>query len=304
MYLTQKHFNNSLIAALVLHLFFLIFYAANFNSDDQMVLDKAIFVKLGNNPKAGPKPDKTNSVTNREAIENAAKPAIKAPITQPQEVIPEPVLKDQSSLKVDATEPIQATEKIKINEPKPAKKEKVKISNSGTGKFIPTPTSRPDLPPLVMEYRGKEMTKNPPASMTGHGDVPFVQNLQSNKYEVEGVAGSLLGNRTEAEQLAIEKYEQTLALWIEKHHVYPLSARNKGLEGEAVARLQIDRLGNIRFYELSEETKHDELNQAVLKMIERSDPVPPIPDDYPGDFVMEFLIPINFKLRNQPASIN
>lgn len=221
---------------------------------------------------------------------------MKSTVKQPLEPIPIPSFTDLNPVKAITGPIVQALEKIKTLIPTPSKIEK-KQEAPKKEKISPKPQSKPKAPPMVQHFRTKEMTKNPAPVQAATQDIPFVQHLQSKKHEVEGVSGHKLGNRTKAEQVTITKYEQKLALWLQKHHLYPMAARQKGLEGDAVVRIQIDRLGNIRFYELAEPTPYRLLDQAVIKMIERSDPVPPVPDDYPGEYVLEFLVPVNFKLH-------
>jgi protein TonB len=293
MYLSQKHFNNALIAAFTLHILLLLVYAVNVQLNHTKVLDKPVYVKLGERPKAS----RGRSDVNRKTEQVSPRPVIKAPIIQPREVIPVPKSMQPAPVKSQPSPITQIIEKIKTVIPTPAKiEQKKELPKKKIA--APKPQAKPKaLPPLVQHFRKKEVTSNPAPAQVTTQEIPFVQNLKSKKYEVEGVSGHKLGNRTKAEQETITSYEKKLALWLQKHHYYPPAARHRNLEGEAVVRLQIDRLGNIRFFELAEPTEHLMLDDAVIQMIERSDPVPPVPDSYPGDFVIEFLIPVTFKLH-------
>jgi periplasmic protein TonB len=109
--------------------------------------------------------------------------------------------------------------------------------------------------------------------------------------------GASLGNSQQSKIDVISSYAQTLALWVQQFKTYPESARAAGVEGEAVVRIRIDRQGNIIYVSLRQKSGHAELDAAVLNMVERANPVPAVPLDYPvQDAFLEFLIPISFKL--------
>lgn len=93
------------------------------------------------------------------------------------------------------------------------------------------------------------------------------------------------------------RYEQMISLWIQKFKLYPEEARKGGMEGETVIRVRIDRHGNIRHYMLERSTGYSALDRAAIDMIRRSNPVPAVPADYPAGELLEFLIPVNFRLQ-------
>lgn len=293
MYLTQKHFKNALVIAFGLHILLLIIYSINIQLNQTIVAHNPVYVKLGTRPNAS----QGTTEVNRQTEKIMPTPNIKSIVDQPKEIIPPPKSLEPAVVESVIEPIIQAMERIKAEIPTPAKIEKMADSPKPE-KTAPTPQAKPSPPPpLVQHFRPTPMTKDQIPTRTAGEEIPFVQNLQSDKYEVKGISGNKLGNRTQAEQEVITKYEQKLALWLQQNHVYPVEARKQGMEGDAVIRMQIDRLGNVRFYELAERTPYDVLNNAVIKMVQRSDPVPPVPDDYPGDYVIEFLLPVNFKIN-------
>jgi TonB family protein len=111
------------------------------------------------------------------------------------------------------------------------------------------------------------------------------------------VAGNTLGNTQYSSQMQVQAYTQTIALWMDKFKIYPEEAKNKGMQGRAMVRIRIDRRGNVHYRILSEQTAYPLLNKAVLDMVRRANPVPPVPADYPlTDEYLEFVIPVLFKL--------
>ncbi len=111
------------------------------------------------------------------------------------------------------------------------------------------------------------------------------------------VAGDTLGNKLLAPQMKVQAYTQTIALWLDKFKVYPEVAKAQGMQGRAMVRIRIDRRGNVHYRILSEKTPYPLLDKAVLDMVKRANPVPPVPADYPlTDEYLEFVIPVLFKL--------
>lgn len=109
--------------------------------------------------------------------------------------------------------------------------------------------------------------------------------------------GNTLGNKVEASQVRVQAYTQTIALWLDKFKVYPEEAKAAGMQGRAMVRIRIDRRGNVHYRILSERTAYPLLDKAVLDMVRRANPVPPVPADYPVvDEYLEFVIPVSFKL--------
>jgi TonB family protein len=109
--------------------------------------------------------------------------------------------------------------------------------------------------------------------------------------------GSELGNSDAKNAEMISRYEQLISAWIQKFKQYPEDARAKGMQGETMVRIRIDRQGTIRYYALEYSTGSELLDHAAIDMIKRANPVPAVPADYPKDDLIEFLIPVSFKLQ-------
>jgi protein TonB len=95
-------------------------------------------------------------------------------------------------------------------------------------------------------------------------------------------------------QAARARYELEVSGWIQKHKLYPANAA--GAEGRAVVRMRIDRMGNVRYYAIEESSNNTVLDAAAIDMIRRANPMPVVPVDYPAGSLVEFLIPISFKV--------
>lgn len=110
-------------------------------------------------------------------------------------------------------------------------------------------------------------------------------------------AGNALGTAPSNEAEVLSHYEQAISSWIQRFKLYPEEAKKARLTGDAVLRVRIDRRGNVRYSALESSTGSPELDRAALEMVRRANPVPPASPDYPAAEVIEFLIPVSFRLQ-------
>jgi periplasmic protein TonB len=83
---------------------------------------------------------------------------------------------------------------------------------------------------------------------------------------------------------------------LERQKQYPRAARTRRMEGTALLWVRLDRDGQVLAYDVEESSGHRVLDRAVLRAIERANPLPPLPDSYPAD-ELEVVIPIAFRLQ-------
>lgn len=122
--------------------------------------------------------------------------------------------------------------------------------------------------------------------------------VRDNGVDGKGTGGSPLGNSSAINAEILQRYTQTISLWIQRHMIYPPEAQKDGAKGQALLRIRIDRQGSIRFYQVEQSTGDKRLDKAAIEMIQRANPVPAVPQDYPMQgALMEFLVPVNFSLE-------
>jgi protein TonB len=109
-----------------------------------------------------------------------------------------------------------------------------------------------------------------------------------------GTGGGQVGTKGGDE--IIQRYEQTISMWIQTRKIYPQDAQGRVLEGNTTVRVRIDHEGHILFYQIEVSSGNSQIDAAALEMVRRSNPVPPVPNNYP-DNQLEFLIPVNFTLH-------
>lgn len=92
-------------------------------------------------------------------------------------------------------------------------------------------------------------------------------------------------------------YFAQLAQWLERHKKYPTIARRRNQQGDVTIQFVMNKRGKLLRYELIKPSKHDSLNRATIKMLERASPMPVPPKELIGDKTeLKYTIPVNFKL--------
>ena len=99
-----------------------------------------------------------------------------------------------------------------------------------------------------------------------------------------------------ADPVVAQTYEQQLVAWLGKHKRYPKLALRRGIEGECVVRLVIDREGRVLVSGIDTGSGNDMLDKEALAMVGRAAPFPSPPAEVPG-YQLEYAIPVVFSLQ-------
>jgi protein TonB len=92
-----------------------------------------------------------------------------------------------------------------------------------------------------------------------------------------------------------DDYLKRLRKWIKRHMEYPSDSKKRKEEGEVVVAFVIARDGTILSKEIRESSGYPGLDQAVLAMLDRASPVPPLPEEFPGEQA-RVVLPFQFEL--------
>jgi protein TonB len=90
-------------------------------------------------------------------------------------------------------------------------------------------------------------------------------------------------------------YRALLSTWLENHKRYPDAARQRGEEGRAVLRFEVDRSGRVIDYAVIQTSGYPDLDQSIEEMM-RGATLPPFPAGLPQPR-MEVSVTIRFSLR-------
>ena len=109
----------------------------------------------------------------------------------------------------------------------------------------------------------------------------------------DGVAGnnSSAGSGSGAESA----YAGQLLSWLERHKEYPRLARMRRAEGTAQLYFLVDDDGQVLEYRIRRSSGNKMLDQAVLDMLARAQPLPPIPPELSRS-EWGVTLPIEFKM--------
>jgi TonB family protein len=122
----------------------------------------------------------------------------------------------------------------------------------------------------------------------------FQEAQPINNYEIGG-DGSEVGNSQEEDAQVDLTYSKLLPRWLERFQVYPEQAQLLNLQGRGVIKLTFTRKGKVLKAEIVESTGHNILDSALFSMVERADPVIPVPDGLlPEKDVLTYEMAVSF----------
>ncbi|MDP1626405.1 MAG: TonB family protein [Parvibaculum sp.] len=99
-----------------------------------------------------------------------------------------------------------------------------------------------------------------------------------------------------AEMRAMPSYQQLLLAHLERHKKYPRDARRRMQEGTAQLYFRVDRKGHVLQYSLQASSGYAALDEEVLAMVKRAEPLPALPKEIAGE-TKDFRVPVVFDLK-------
>jgi len=100
----------------------------------------------------------------------------------------------------------------------------------------------------------------------------------------------------EARRGIAAEYAGRIQALLADHRRYPRRARQLGQQGEARLFFAVDRDGRLVESRIEHSSGHHVLDREVLAMVERAQPLPPIPEPL-GRGRLELVVPVQFQLR-------
>ena len=124
--------------------------------------------------------------------------------------------------------------------------------------------------------------------------LPFTRD----KFEKTPEVLTRLVNNKEVTNTVRKNYESVLISWLNKHKKYPNIARRRGYEGSVILTFEMDANGNLLSYQIKKVSEHDSLNSAVINMIKKASPMPPVPNKLRSNrSKFSYTVPIHFVLN-------
>ncbi|MGF7209433.1 protein TonB [Skermanella aerolata] len=91
-------------------------------------------------------------------------------------------------------------------------------------------------------------------------------------------------------------FQQRLLRHLDQNKRYPQTSQRRRQQGTAMLRFTMDADGNVLSFRLEKTSGYEALDEEVLAMIKRAEPLPKIPADLGRDR-LELVVPVQFALR-------
>ena len=101
---------------------------------------------------------------------------------------------------------------------------------------------------------------------------------------------------TNSSPAARASWQAQLVAWLEKYKRYPRVAQEQRQQGMVHLRFTIDREGKVLASEINKSSGFELLDEEVLALIQRAQPLPAPPPEVTGNRI-EMLVPVAFSLR-------
>ena len=281
-YLESSHFFAMLGLALLLHAGGVALYLALPHAELKQIPVRVLNVKLGGGDGSGAVGTATAS---GDAIIPRDAPGASAANNPPPKAPPRTKTPQAQSQQDAALQALRDSYAAKAR-PATEVKDPVMPNIEVPGMDVPHEFVRQDVPAVTKPATGRKGARG---AKGAEGSGPVSGAPQGE--------GSPLGNSRAADAVAVTRYTQTVSLWLERHKTYPVAARQAGLQGSLTLRLRIDRRGTILQWRVEHSSGVDALDNAMAQLVEASNPLPPVPAEYPdASPTLEFLVPIIFSL--------
>jgi TonB family protein len=277
-YLTQRDFGMTMFAVLGLHILAVTIYALWPRDAVEEIPVRTLNIKLGADMgalNASPSAGGSVPLPALEPVE-LADTSVKTTVSQKNTVAPPPqkaadggTFRSFGSFVADKTKEREKKEEAK----KPVVQTKQQAAS------VPAKTELPDI--------------QLPAALSG---APRQYVRANEAGDGEASQGSPSGAPVDEETIML-RYEQKISAWLQRHKTYPSMARQLGQHGTPVIRIRIDRQGNVKFSSIDQSSGYQMIDRAALDMVKRANPLPTAPKEYPGGALLEFRIPVQFKLN-------
>ena len=152
----------------------------------------------------------------------------------------------------------------------------------------PPPMRKPKAPvrPTLIEPKPEiDLADVEPSTPGAGGKAGAQDGPDAGNSVADASAGGMAGAEAD--------YASVLLAWLERHKEYPRAAQQRRQQGVVLLYIVIDRDGRVIDSRIQKSSGHRLLDDAALAMLERAQPLPPMPDDM-GKERLEFAVPVQF----------
>jgi protein TonB len=155
---------------------------------------------------------------------------------------------------------------------------------------------QPEVAPVPEEQR-KEVEQPPPLPEPSQAVIAPPEEQQPPPVEQQKPPAPAIPARVKGAAPRVEPSWQTaLVRHLQQYKRYPSDAQSRGEEGIVLLSFSIDRTGHVLARQIVRSSGHRELDDEVMSMVERAQPLPAFPPSMP-QAKLDLTVPIRFSLR-------
>jgi protein TonB len=155
---------------------------------------------------------------------------------------------------------------------------------------------QPEVAPVPEEQR-KEVEQPPPPPEPSQAVIAPPEEQQPPPIEQVKPPTPAVPARTKGGAPRVEPSWQTaLVRHLQQYKRYPSDAQSRGEDGVVLLSFTVDRTGHVLARQIVHSSGHRELDNEVMSMVERAQPLPPFPPGMP-QAKLDLTVPIRFSLR-------
>lgn len=152
----------------------------------------------------------------------------------------------------------------------------------------PPPMRKPEAPvrPTLIEPKPEiDLADVEPQTAGASGKAGTQDSRDAGNSAADASAGGMAGAEAD--------YASMLLAWLERHKEYPRAAQQRRQQGVVLLYIAMDRNDRVIDSRIQKSSGHRLLYDAALAILERAQPLPPIPDDVHKE-CLEFVVPVQF----------
>jgi periplasmic protein TonB len=155
---------------------------------------------------------------------------------------------------------------------------------------------QPEIAP-VPEQPQKEVEQPPPPPEPQQAAIAPAEEPPPPEQQQQRPPQPAVPARVKGGAPRIEPSWQTaLVRHLQQYKRYPSDAQSRGEDGVVMLSFTVDRTGHVLARQIARSSGHRELDNEVMSMIERAQPLPPFPATMP-QATLDLTVPIRFSLR-------
>jgi len=171
------------------------------------------------------------------------------------------------------------------------------VSDATQRDVAPGPEDIIEQKPVPEAAKKPEQPNEPPPLDAATPDVALAEQAPPEKVEEQRPPAPRTTARVQGGAPRVDASWQTVLLRrLQQYKRYPQSAQALGEEGIVVLGFSVDRNGRVLEHRVVQSSGHADLDNEVIAMIERAQPLPAFPPSMTAS-KLELTVPIRFSLR-------